>query len=174
MVGMLWVVTPFWAREDNEINVVAFWVAVVVTFLVDDVVAFLVEVVVFLEETVLETCLAEETIVFFEDVLVFLLEMVEVLTGVLIFMVAKEITAGVLDFLEVLLNFLDVVLIFLDVVLVFLEDVLDFLREEELDFKTDWDTYLTVVWLVAFEEEVDTLLEAVPPATRVGDWLAGR
>jgi hypothetical protein len=59
------------------------------------------------------------------------------LTGVLIFLVAKEITAGVLDFLEVLLNFLDVVLNFLEVVLVFLEDVLDFLREEELDFKTD-------------------------------------
>jgi hypothetical protein len=101
-----------------------------VTFFVEEVVAFLVDVVVFLEDEALETCLAEETVVFLEDVLVFLLRMVEVLTGVLIFLVAKETTAGVLDFLEVLL-------VFLDVVLVFFEDVLDFLREEELDFITD-------------------------------------
>jgi hypothetical protein len=158
MVGtMLLVVAPFWTREDMEINVVA----LEEMGLTDDVVAFLLE-------AVLVTCLAEETVVFWEDVLVFLLDVVEILTtGVLIFLVAKGTTAGVLDLMEVLLDFLEVVL-------VFLEDVLDFLREEELDFKADGDTYLTVVWLVALERTVDTLLEAVPPATRVGDWLAGR
>jgi hypothetical protein len=150
---MLLVVAPFWTREDMEINVVA----LEEMGLTDDVVAFLLE-------AVLVTCLAEETVVFWEDVLIFLLDVVEILTtGVLIFLVAKGTTAGVLDLMEVLLDFLEVVL-------VFLEDVLDFLREEELDF----NTYLTVVWLVALERTVDTLLEAVPPATRVGDWLAGR